>query len=57
MERKEVNSGTDTVRSTSSSQHQRERHSNTVEQSQEEQTVSRVGNLPKKVATRLPKFN
>ena len=34
IESKQVNSGTDTIRSTSSSQYQRERQTNTIKQSQ-----------------------
>ena len=43
------NTGTDTMRSTPSPQHRRERQTNTIKQPQNDQTVSRVGNsFPKK---------
>ena len=45
MKSKEVNSGADTARSISSSQHQRERQTNTIKQPQKEKMANRFGTL------------
>ena len=52
-----MNSATDTTRCKSSSQHQRERQTNVIKQSQKNRWQADLASLFKKVVPLLPKFN